>query len=76
MTGKYTIHAVDPAETPWEVCVTDHAESALEILDCLRTVNPDNRVYWLTLTDDPKREDIEMELEAEASDLHVKGGDF
>ena len=64
MTGKYTINAVDPAGTPWDVCMTDHGDSARAVLEAMRAVWGLNqsRVYWITLTDDPERGDVEDEL--------------
>jgi hypothetical protein len=65
LTGKFTINAVDPAGTPWEVCMTDHKDSALDVLDALRgegLVTP-KRHHWVTLTEDPERGDVEDMLE-------------
>jgi len=63
MTGKYTINAVDRAGVPWEVCMTDHKDSAREILDAFRHRDYlHTRTYWVTLTDDPERGDVEDEL--------------
>ena len=64
MTGKYTINAVDRAGTPWEVCMTDHKDSARDIIWGLvdKFGKSHGRVYWPTLTDDPERGDVEDEL--------------
>lgn len=58
---RYTIHAVDPAGTPWEVCQTGHRDSARSILAGLRSLR-DGRIYWPELTDDPERGDCEEEI--------------
>ena len=60
MTGKFTINAVDPSGVPWEVCMTDHTDSAAIIENALQS-RPDGRVYWVTLTDDPERGQVDPE---------------
>ena len=61
---RYTIRAVDRAGTPWDVCQTDHRDSARDILAGLRGLG-DGRISWPELTDDPERGDVEDELEGE-----------
>jgi len=59
---KYTILAVDPAGTPWDVCQTDHRDSAHSILAGLRGLK-DGRLYWSELTDDPERGEVDLDEE-------------
>lgn len=50
---KYTVHAVDRAGIPWEVCQTNHKDSLFEIVDALQ--NFKGRYYFTSYTDDPER---------------------
>ena len=61
---KYTINAVDRAGTPWEVCQTDYADSARDILDGLRSLK-NGRIYWPDYTDDPEIGDCEIDIDEE-----------
>jgi hypothetical protein len=59
VTGKYTISAVDRAGVPWDVCMTDHEDSAADIVNALVAARINGRTYWVTLTDDPERGEID-----------------
>ena len=69
MKGKYLIRAVDPANFPWDVCVTDHLDSVRDILNAMEydrrphwQTTPwrvGKRSYWVELADDPERGEID-----------------
>ena len=60
MTGKFTINAVDPSGVPWEVCMTDHADSAALVADALgQCWHSSKKLFWVTLTDDPERGEVD-----------------
>jgi hypothetical protein len=63
MEGKFLISAVDPAGVPWDVCVTDHGDSALDILKGLREISTGRRIYWVELSDNPEAGDVEIDIE-------------
>ena len=64
---RYTILAVDRAGTPWEVCQTDHSDSAQDILAGLRKLG-DGRTYWPNYTDDPEAGDCEADIDEFTAD--------
>lgn len=59
---KYQINAVDPSGSVWQVVTLNDPHQVSEVIDGLRNdedSNRPNRIYWVTLTNDPEKGDIE-----------------